>query len=207
MEKYNRLTVVGSAGKRGFHEMWMCQCECGTVKSIRASAVRSGRTKSCGCLVGETNIKNKTKHGRSRSIEHKTWGGIIQRCTNPKSPNFDIYGGRGIGVCDRWRNSFSDFFSDMGPRPSPLHSIDRIDNDGDYRPENCRWATMSEQHRNYSQNALVEFNGKTQSVTEWSEENGIPFSALYKRLYELGWEIERAMITPVRHVKKWPKHS
>lgn len=122
---------------------WLCQCDCGGTSVAFSDALRQGRTKSCGCMQGSGNLI----HGRSHTAEFRSWWGMRQRCGNPNHSRYPGWGGRGITVCDRWRE-FKNFFADMGEKPTPAHSIDRINNDGNYEPSNCRWATPKEQQRN-----------------------------------------------------------
>lgn len=145
--RFGRLQVLreGKSNKNGLH--WLCLCDCGKTKEILGVHLRSGSSKTCGCSRAEALLK----HGRARIGQNDStytcWANMIQRCTNPNSAHFDRYGGRGITVCKRWRHSFSNFLSDMGPKPIGL-SIDRIDNDGNYKPSNCRWATKAQQSSN-----------------------------------------------------------
>lgn len=127
---------------------WLCACDCGAEATVDYGNLVSGATSSCGCLRNETTSSRKSTHRMRRSPEYSTWAGMIQRTTNPRSHGYPHYGGRGIGICPDWRDSFEAFYADMGAKPSPSHSIDRIDNDGDYEPGNCRWATKSQQARN-----------------------------------------------------------
>jgi hypothetical protein len=142
--KFGRLVVLEVLPS----SLAKCLCECGSSKLIRIDRLRSGNTKSCGCLKREMKIKQLRKHGLRHSSEYTSWRGMKNRCYLRSNKFFSHYGGRGIRVCDRWINSFANFFEDMGRKPTPTHSIDRIDVNGDYEPSNCRWATKTEQSRN-----------------------------------------------------------
>lgn len=186
--KFNRWTFV----KEGSRQiMWVCRCDCGTVKEVNKKNVKAGLSKSCGCL----NLENLTKHGLSKTAEYSTWKAMIGRVDDLKSNRAKDYAGRGIKVCQRWRDSFEAFYEDMGPKPSDDHSLDRKDNDGDYCPENCRWATRSEQQRNKRTTNQYTLNGKTQSAVAWAEEYGVPEGVLWYRLSR-GWDLETALVTP-----------
>jgi hypothetical protein len=154
---FGRLTVIARAlcstltsGRR--LTAWVCRCACGAVVDVPTQQLASGRTKSCGCLRVDLGHAKRRTHGESSpghwSPEYRAWSGLIQRCTNPKNTDWANYGGRGITVCDRWRRSFEAFLADMGRKPTPSHSIDRKDVDGNYEPGNCRWATPSQQASN-----------------------------------------------------------
>ncbi len=151
--KYGRLTALRDVGKDVRNgRVWKCLCECGEQVDVSSNHLRRGHTKSCGCYQIERVLSTHTTHGHANvgkvSTEYKIWAGMKGRCQNPKSPNYDLYGGRGIKVCEEWSNSFENFLADMGKRPSPQYSLDRIDTNGNYEPGNCRWATRTMQNRN-----------------------------------------------------------
>lgn len=152
--RFGRLEVIGLAPRKGSDRALICRCECGVERSFRIKNLRAGTTRSCGCLaqefIGEHLNKFRTKHGHAKkgnlSPTFNTWNGMIGRCKNPKSNRFDLYGGRGIRVCEQWQ-SFEGFLADMGVRPAGK-TLDRINSDGNYESGNCRWATVEEQNKN-----------------------------------------------------------
>jgi hypothetical protein len=200
--RYGRLQTVGDpfygpVGQQGRSALFYnCVCDCGTTKVIRYDDLRSGRTLSCRCLIKE---KSRT-HGKSRTPIYKCWEAMLARTTNPNNTAYAQYAGRGISVCDRWSgpNGFANFYQDMGQRPSLGHSIERINNDGNYEPGNCRWATQKEQCRNTRKNVLISFQGRTQCISAWAEELGINTSTLYDRLVRRNWSIEKAFTTKTK---------
>jgi hypothetical protein len=156
-----------------------------------------GTPRSCGCRTGAIISEAKTTHGcaghgAARRPEYRTWSQIIQRCGNKNNPAYKNYGGRGITVCKRWRK-FENFFSDMGPRPSVQHSIDRTDNNKGYTPSNCRWATRKEQTRNTRHCRFLEYGGRRMTLMEWSEKTGIKRGTIARRLDVLGWSVSEAL--------------
>lgn len=174
---------------------WRCRCACGEKTLVFGNQLRSGKTQSCGCWAREKARADSTTHGGSRTQLYQTWRGVLDRCTNPKHRAWKNYGGRGISVCADWR-SFEVFRVAMGERPSPKHSLDRIDNDGNYEPGNVQWSTKSTQMRNTRVNARVTFGGETKSRTAWAETMGIGVETLRARIERYGWSVERALTTP-----------
>jgi len=160
-QKFGMMTVLREAERTPDNQRRCdCQCDCGTLKTVRAGDLRSGDTTSCGCNQGKLIGASRTTHGMSRTPEYRIWNAMLQRCSNPKQTTFERYGAKGVKVCERW-TSFENFIEDMGRRPSKRHQIDRFpDNDGDYEPGNCRWATPSENSRNRRSNVLFEHDGK-----------------------------------------------
>ena len=174
----------------------VCECFCGRISVMRISSMRSCNGKGCYWCTSGT-------HRMSHLPESDVWSGIVQRCTNVNCKSYANYGGRGITICDRWRESFAAFYSDMGARPSDRHSIDRIDNSAGYSPDNCRWATKSQQARNTRGNRVVQFRGREMLLVEIAEQVGMPLHIIHGRL-KCGWTIERAVETayiPGRHAK------
>ena len=200
------LVVIERGAKNNGRNKWKCLCDCGNVHFVRGQHLRQGRTVSCGCHNGRVMAARLTTHGESRkgavSTKFMTWMNMRSRCENTKNNRFANYGGRGIKVCDRWQ-SFDNFLSDMGRRP-PGSSLDRIDNDAGYEPDNCRWATRKEQARNTSRNRIITWNGVSLLLCEWEEMVGIPASVIKKRIDVRGWSLTRALTMPNRATKKTP---
>lgn len=199
-KRYGRLVVLRRAPSAGKRITWFCRCDCGQETIKAGNNLYSGNTKSCGCLRVDTARSQETTHGMSNTPgEYAAWVGMLERCNNSKGKNYPRYGARGIRVCNRWLNSFENFFTDMGLRPSPHHSIDRYpDNDGDYESSNCRWATKQEQARNRRSNIIVSFAGREMSLKEATEIAGLPYVAVYLRIIRRGWAIDRALTEPMR---------
>jgi hypothetical protein len=198
-QKFGRWVVIKRNGNNaGGTALWLCKCECGNKATVRGTELRYGRSRSCGCLnsdvVSAMVTKRNTTHGLSHTPIHGIWARMIQRCHNKNSPDYEKYGGRGIAVCKRWRNSFESFYADMGARPDDDAQIDRINNNGPYSPSNCRWATRSENCSNTRRNHFITYSGKTQTMSQWAREIGITHMTLWKRINR-GWSIKRAVTT------------
>lgn len=196
---YGYLTVICVADfKRGNKIVWKCSCKCGNIAFVAAGDLWN--TKSCGCYRIEELKKNPhfMTHGYTRnrktSSTYKTWAGMKQRCLNPKSQSYEYYGGRGIKICDKWLE-YENFLSDMGERPIDKHVIDRINNNGNYEPGNCRWATNEISLNNTSRNSNITFKNKTLTLTQWSRKIKIPVSTIQNRL-KRGWSIEKTLTEP-----------
>jgi len=196
---FGEWSVLSFAGKKMKRSVWNCQCSCGRKAVVFAQTLKDGRSTSCGHVRNKKTAIRNTTHGKSSTREYRIWKAIHTRCTNTRQETWEDYGGRGITVCDRWLgpNGFLNFLADMGCAPSDSHSIDRIDNDGNYEPGNCRWATPKEQTRNARSNINLEFNGQTRSIGEWSEIVGFPYHTLRSRILR-GWTAQKALTTPIR---------
>ncbi len=204
-QRFGRLLVVQRAPNAGKTVVWRCQCDCGEPALVRAGNLRSGNTQSCGCERNKKTGERSRTHGHSagykRSPELVVWKGMISRTTNPNNRSWDRYGGRGITVCERWRVDFGNFYADMGPRPSARHSIDRIDNNGNYEPDNCRWALPYTQTRNTRRNRKRFYRGKAYCLAELAELAGINYSTMKDRLLKK-WPIDKAVETPARKINR-----
>jgi len=193
-KRYARLTVLRQIGV----DLYLALCDCGSEHTVHGWNIRNGKTKSCGCMRRKKDQTRPLKHdvpNKAGLRAYGIWRRMHERCTNPKDRSFRHYGGRGIDVCARW-DDFAAFLKDMGESPSRAHSIDRINNDGNYEPGNCRWATAAEQARNTRQNVFLTFSGKTQCMSDWARELGVPVPTLHNRLSR-GWSPERALSTPL----------
>lgn len=194
-KRYGRLTVVAFSHYRktkwAMERIYNLACDCGNSASIDIKSVRSGNTKSCGCLAGE-------RHGESTNgAEYNTWLYMRTRCLNKNREDWNLYGGRGVKICQRWIDSFSDFLSDVGRRPSPRHSLDRWpDVNGDYEPGNVRWASPGQQANNKRNNRSITFNGETLNLSQWARKIGVGHKTIAYRLGQSNWSIERALTTP-----------
>lgn len=194
---FGRLTVLTRAPDKGKKTCWVCACVCGNITTVFASALSNRNTQSCGCLRQETH----STHGLSRSVEYKIWDGMKGRCQKTRGKAYAWYKARGIVVCDRWQNSFENFYADMGPRPGPGYSIERKDNDGPYSPNNCVWATAAVQNRNRRDNHMITIDGQTACLKDWLHVYGRAAGTFDKRV-KRGMSEEDALITPVSTRRK-----
>lgn len=203
-KKYGRLTVVEYLGVFNGRSKFLCRCDCGSERVVRANNLKTGNTTSCGCLHIQRNIERLTKHGGTRENPklYYVWAAMLQRCHNAKNKWYANYGGRGIVVCEEWRTSYESF------REWAFNSgyvenltIDRIDVNGNYEPSNCQWATKKEQVRNRRVTRFLTFKDKTLPVAEWAERAGLPYRTLHTRINK-GWSIERALTTPVKRQQR-----
>lgn len=202
--RFGELVVVSRAEDRKRNRYWNCVCDCGRPSVVAGVSLTRGRTKTCGHGV------NAPKHGHAftgkHTNEYKTWLAIKQRCFNKNHIAFCHYGGRGITMCQEWKDSFPAFFRDVGPKPSSNHSIDRIDNSKNYEPGNCKWATRSEQMNNTRAVKLVTIDGETKTVTEWCDILGLSKTMVRNRIH-IGWTPEKALTTPKKKTGRKPKST
>ena len=193
---FGRLSVLREASAVNERTRWECLCQCGTLKIIKTEALKRGATVSCGCQkrenVGKAAKARMTTHGQSKTPLYRVWNGMRERCRNPRHEKYPIYGGRGINVCDAW-NSFEQFQRDMGPRPSPKHSLERKDSNGNYEPGNVCWATQLEQQNNRRDNLLITVRGVTKTCSQWAREFGIKATLLNQRITRDGKTPEIAL--------------
>ena len=197
-ESFGRLTAIAIVENRNHVYHWLCICECGSDVVVRTASLVSGNTKSCGCLSLDVSRNRFLSHGLSDTREYNAWKSMQARCNSQGNASYSRYGGRGISVCERWE-SLENFILDMGKHPGEGYSIDRIDNDGDYTPENCRWATRKEQTRNMKTNRMLKLGSETLCVAEWADRIGVYPNLIHNRL-QLGWSDEKALTEKVR---KW----
>lgn len=196
-DRFGRLVVIGPAKDVHNKIHYRCLCDCGVEKDVPGYSLLSGDAKSCGCYKNEVLRDRVVTHGLSRTRTYQIWCAMKQRCYDTKSESYGRYGGRGISICERWRESFENFLADMGTCPSKKHSIDRTDTDGNYEPGNCRWATAKVQGNNTRRNVRFEYMGEMKTISEISDIVGIPYRTIYYRIFSYGWTPEKAYSTPV----------
>lgn len=195
-QKFGRLTALAIAGIKWGGANWLCQCDCGKQTTVTLGYLQRGVIRSCGCYKRDEAKDRMTKHGGKGTREYRAWAHIKDRCHNPKSKGYQFYGARGITVCERWRSSFEAFRQDMGLCPVGF-TIERKDNNGNYNPENCKWASWEEQHQNKRGGFYITFNGATMLASHWDKKQGLRKGTIGRRI-NLGWTVERAIMSPSR---------
>lgn len=195
-EKHGRWTVMAAPQTCPTPKV-LCRCECGKERPVLVHHLAGGRSTSCGCTRRAKRTHGAASGGTyaSMSPEYHSWRAMRERCSRPSYHAYHLYGGRGIRVCDRW-NDFAAFLADMGPKPTPKHSIERKDSNGNYEPSNCRWATKIEQARNTSRNHIITYAGESLTLAEWAERTKFTSAAILTRLRR-GWPVETALTRPL----------
>jgi len=196
-KRFGRWIVMGRVESREYghgekKSAWKCRCDCGAISVVTGSALNTGKSKSCGCGSRESTGARSVTHGMSKTRTYRIWQAMLNRCRNPKTAMYPRYGGRGIQVCERW-SAFENFISDMGECP-PGMSIDRIDNDANYGPGNCRWADRHTQNRNKSSNRFIVHGGSKMCLTDWARSLSMDQASLAERIEK--WGVTRALTTP-----------
>lgn len=193
-QKFGRLTALYrlyNYHKKGVY--WLCVCECGNLTEVSSLNLLSYHTTSCGCLQKEMTSKARKKHGKRHTKIYGVWQGMKRRCYNKNNPKYPIYGGRGITVCDEWNDDFQAFYNwAMSNGYKNGLTLDRINCDGNYEPNNCRWATQQQQQRNRRNNHNITLNGETHCLLEWCEILGVNYNTVTSRLH-YGWSVEKAL--------------
>lgn len=195
--EFGRLTALGPTGRGNDGGiLWHCRCICGKETIVTGAHLRSGHTTSCGCYQSDITTERSTSHGMSRTKEYQVWCSMNERCRNPNNRHYRDYGGRGIVVCEEWKEDFVVFHDYMGDLPFKGATVDRINNELGYFPGNVKWSTQTEQARNRRNNTMLTYNGKTQSMSAWAEEAGMGHSTIQTRM-KLGWPIDKVLTEPV----------
>lgn len=206
--EFGRLKVESCEGSRPVGKtrktFWKCKCRCGKTITVARDSLVGNNTTSCGCFAQENARSWSMTHGKSSTPEYAIWCGIIRRCEAQSCKSYSDYGGRGISMCHRWRNDFTAFLADMGPRPSPKHSVEREDNNGNYEPGNCVWETPIKQGRNKRNNRILSANGESLPLAEWAERLGVVSSVIETRL-KRGWSVHDAVLSP--RMTRWTRRA
>lgn len=205
-KRFGKLVVIKYVGNNKHQKsQWLCKCDCGNTAIVVGTELRQGHTKSCGCIhLQQMYSKFNTKHGLCSHRIHGVWNAMKERCLNPKDKSYKNYGARGIKVCPDWVNNFKSFYDwamqngyDENAKTGKC-TLDRIDNNGNYEPSNCRWVDNNTQQKNTRRNRLITYQNKTQCLTDWANELNIKFDVLKDRLGKLNWSVEKAFTTEVR---------
>lgn len=204
-KKFNYLTVLSYAGKRNGRTTWNCLCDCGKEVVVLGSSLKSGNTKACGCHQKDGWINYKT-HGKSKTRIYRIWQNMKNRCSNNHDKYYKNYGGRGITVCDEWLHNFQLFYDwSVSNGYKDDLTLDRMNNNGNYCPENCRWASRTEQMNNMRANRILEYNGEKKTMAQWAEVVGIPRYVINSRINNYGWSIKDALEIPIQ--KRGGRHD
>lgn len=201
-KKINSLTVKNFIHE-GVNWLWLCECDCGSVKSYSPYKVITGHTKTCGCgkieRCRQLTKNYRTKHGGRHERLYNIWHGIKLRCCTPTNKDYSNYGGRGITICAEWVSDYAAFREwALSNGYADNLSIDRIDNDKGYSPDNCRWVDMKRQNNNRRSNHLITYKGETKSIADFCDEKGLNFQTIYARIVHRGWSVEKALETPIK---------
>ena len=204
--RFGKLIAIERSSNKGVKTRWLCKCDCGNTAIVPTNCLRRGKSKSCGCLISDVLTERNVRHGMYGTRLYRVWNNMKNRCYGENNPSYERYGGRGIAVCDEWLdfNNFYDWSIKNGYKEESNYgecTLDRIDNNGDYCPENCRWVSLGDQQRNKSSNHLITYNGETRSIVEWAELLQIDPSVIRTRLYR-GWDEVSALTFPPRKRKK-----
>lgn len=199
---FDLWTVIAYAGKRGSQHMWLCECKCGRQQVVYRNNLVTGKSGRCVKCRGRNISAAKRGLPYAFPSEFRSWSSMKARCGNPKNIGWPNYGGRGIAVCQQWLNSFANFMANLGPKPNREYEIDRIDNNGNYTPDNCRWATRSEQARNTRHTCFITIDGQTRCLTAWCEYYKMNRKTVQDRISR-GWHPKTAFETPARFNRYW----
>ena len=207
-KKFGRLTVMSRAkNSKGGKARWLCRCECGNECIVHSSSLKSGNTKSCGCIRREVSHDKAVTHGMSKTPLFAVWWAMLSRCNNPNNHSYKNYGARGIKVCDEWLNpsKFFDWAAENGY--SSGLTIERIDVNKGYGPDNCKWIPKDEQARNKTNNRMIEINCERKCLAQWCEEYNVDYFMVHQRICKLGWSPEKALTTPKKKLKVGENHG
>lgn len=201
-KRFGRLSVISESENKNGRTAWLCKCDCGNYKVICSKVLINGQTKSCGCISREKVKARNTKHGKRHTRLYRIWLCMKNRCSNDKDKYWKSYGGKGVNVCESWKNNFMNFYEwSINNGYSDDLTLDRINVNGMYCPDNCRWSTSKEQQNNKSNNHYITYNGETKTMMQWSEELNIKYSTLRARINTYKWSVEKALSKPVRSLK------
>ena len=192
-------------GKKKDSRVWLCECSCGNTVRLRTQQLTHGKARSCGCYckdVFRKRIEENRTHGKKNTRLYRIWGDMKDRCFNQSAKDYPRYGGKGVNICEQWVNDFQSFYDwSIKNGYSDNLTLDRIDNNGNYEPDNCRWATMKEQCRNRSNTLIIEYKGEKRPLSEWCEILNIDYHSAHWRLKN-GWSVQKSFETPTRKMRK-----